>query len=89
MEAAAILVLILADQALMQLTAEQGDAARTDVVAKPVAGHADLPTATRPEHAWFQEGPALAVSSSPSQPTDVTTFIGPGAIRVGDHAAAA
>lgn len=61
--AAALQVLPLADQALMQLAAEQGDAARAGVMAEPVAGHADLAAATRPEKFGWQVGPALAVSA--------------------------
>jgi len=60
---AAAEVLTLADQALMQLAAEQGDAARAGVMAKPVAGHADLAAAAGPEQIRWQIGPALAVSA--------------------------
>jgi hypothetical protein len=61
--AAAAEVLTLADQALMQLAAEQGDAARAGVMAEPVAGHADLAAAAGPEQIRWQVGPALAVSA--------------------------
>jgi len=61
--AAAAEVLTLADQALMQLAAEQGDAACAGVMAKPVAGHADLAAAAGPEQFGWQVGPALAVSA--------------------------
>jgi len=56
-------VLTLADQALMQLAAEQGDAARAGVMAKPVAGHADLAAAAGPEQFGWQVRPALALSA--------------------------
>jgi hypothetical protein len=35
-------VITVADQALVQLAGEQGDAVDASVVAKPMAGHADL-----------------------------------------------
>ena len=35
-------VLAIADQALVQLAGEQGDAVEASVVAEPIAGHADL-----------------------------------------------
>ena len=42
-----------------ELTGEQGDAARTGVVAKPVAGHADLAAAGLEQHCLIEVGPLL------------------------------
>ena len=39
-------VVTLGNQALMQLAGEQGNALRPSVMAKPVAGHADLAATT-------------------------------------------
>jgi hypothetical protein len=57
--AAAGEVLALRDQALVQLAGEQRDAVDAGVVAKPVAGHADLAAAGLEQHALVEVGPLL------------------------------
>ena len=48
-----------ADQTLVQLAGEHRDAVHPSVMAKPVAGHADLATAGLEQHRLFEVGPLL------------------------------
>ena len=61
--AAAAEVVTLADQALMQLAAEQGDAARASVIAEPVAGRAS-PRSKRSPKAYYKSVPSRPRSSA-------------------------
>ena len=49
----------MADQTLMPLAGEQGDAVHTSVVAEPVADHADLAAAGLEQHCLIEVRPLL------------------------------
>jgi len=52
-------VLPVGDQALVELTREQGDAVGSWVMAEKVAGEADLPAAAGHQNGLIQPGPLL------------------------------
>ena len=49
----------MGDQPLIELTGEHRDAVHPGVVAKPVAGHADLAAAGLEQHSLIEVGPLL------------------------------
>ncbi len=60
--AAADQMLTLGNQALVQLAGEHRDALRSSVMAKPVAGHADLAAPAGAEHILIEIRPGFAVA---------------------------
>ena len=52
-------MLTIGEHVLVQLKGEQGDPVNGGVVAKPVAGHADLAAADLGQHAFIGIGPRL------------------------------
>jgi hypothetical protein len=52
-------VVAVADQALMKLTGEQGDAVDASVVAEPVAGDAHLSATATQQHLPIEVGPGV------------------------------
>jgi len=52
-------VIVLADQALVELAGEQGNAVATEVMAKRTAGEADLLAAAGDQQGRIQLGPAF------------------------------
>lgn len=55
-------VLAVGDQALVQLAGERGDAVHPRMVAKPMAGHADLAAAADHQHVLIEKGPLLVAA---------------------------